>query len=195
MLFLFLGSFEIHHSFGVVLALKLILIYGPPAVGKLTVAEELANQSGFKVFHNHVSIEFVKSLFEFGTPVFWKLVDRYRKEMLEEAAKENVNTIFTFVYGKGSDDKFIKDIIRRVESHRGKVCFVRLYCEPSVLMKRIVDISRKKYAKLNTKSGLYKLLKSHDIMSEISFVKSLSIDTSKASPKEAVRKIIEYYKL
>src|SRR3989441_10656336 len=59
---------------------------------------------------------------------FRRLVDRYRREMLEEAAREHVDTIFTFVYGKGDDDEFVRDIVRRVESHNGKVLFVRLCC-------------------------------------------------------------------
>ncbi len=37
--------------------MKLILIYGPEASGKLTVAGELAAITGNRVFHNHVSIE------------------------------------------------------------------------------------------------------------------------------------------
>jgi tRNA uridine 5-carbamoylmethylation protein Kti12 len=117
--------------------MNLVYIYGPPAVGKLTVANELAKLTGYKVFHNHVSIVFVKSIFEFGTPTFWRFVDKYRKEMLEGAAKERINTIFTFVYGKGTDDKFVRDILRRVKSHSARVCFVRLYCKPEELARRL----------------------------------------------------------
>jgi replication-associated recombination protein RarA len=32
---------------------SLVFIYGPPAAGKLTVAEALAMRTGHKVFHNH----------------------------------------------------------------------------------------------------------------------------------------------
>jgi len=35
--------------------MKLVFIYGPPAVGKLTVANALAKVTGFKVFHNHLT--------------------------------------------------------------------------------------------------------------------------------------------
>src|SRR5207249_6103945 len=51
--------------------MRLVFIYGPPASGKLTVATELAKLTGFKLFHNHVSIQFVQSIFEFGTKTFW----------------------------------------------------------------------------------------------------------------------------
>lgn len=175
--------------------MKLVFIYGPPGVGKLTVAMQLAKITGFKVYHNHVSIEFVKSLFDFGTPTFWRLVDKYRKEMLEEVAKENVNTIFTFVYGKGIDDEFTRDIIGRVESHGGRVCFVRLYCEPEILLNRVGRKSRRKFSKLTSKSHLSHLFKKFDISSEIPFVKSLNVDTGGISALKAARRIARYYKL
>ena len=50
--------------------MKLIFIYGSPAVGKLTVAQEIAEQTDFKVFHNHLTIDAVTPVFEFGTVPF-----------------------------------------------------------------------------------------------------------------------------
>ena len=35
----------------------LCLVYGPPAVGKLTVAKEIAARTGYRLVHNHVSID------------------------------------------------------------------------------------------------------------------------------------------
>lgn len=60
--------------------MKLILIYGSPAVGKLTTANEIAKLTGFKVFHNHLTIDAVKPVFEFGSKSFWKLVHLFRIE-------------------------------------------------------------------------------------------------------------------
>lgn len=34
--------------------MRLIFIYGLPATGKLTVAQELAKRTGYKLFHNHL---------------------------------------------------------------------------------------------------------------------------------------------
>src|SRR6266700_3423248 len=106
--------------------MKLVFIYGPPASGKLTVARELSKLTGFKLFDNHVSIRFVESLFDFGTRPFLRLTGKYRMEMIETAAKEGIDTIFTFVYGKTVDDPFVREIKRKVSRHGGKVCFVRL---------------------------------------------------------------------
>ena len=93
--------------------MRLVFIYGPPASGKLTVATELAKLTGFKLFHNHVSIQFVQSIFEFGTKTFRRLTGKYRLEMIEEAAREGIDTIFTFVYSKGEDDRFVKRVSKR----------------------------------------------------------------------------------
>lgn len=50
--------------------MKLIIIHGPPAAGKLTESRELAERTGYKVFHNHISIDCVKPVFELGSKPF-----------------------------------------------------------------------------------------------------------------------------
>ncbi len=175
--------------------MRLVFIYGPPAVGKLAVATELARLTGFKLHHNHVSIDFVRSIFEFSTPPYSRLVDKYRREMLEEAAKENVDTIFTFVYGKGTDDEFVKDTIRRVESHKGEVLFVRLYCTREELARRVAIKSRKKQGKLASKGDLDRLFEEFDLLSEVPSRESLTIDTERKSPRKVARAIASHYKL
>ncbi len=175
--------------------MKLIFIYGPPAVGKLTVARELAKITGFKLFHNHVSIQFVQSIFEFGTKTFWRLTDKFRLEMLEEASKEKVDTIFTFVYGKGTDDDFVRNTIHRVGLHGGRVCFVRLYCDERELAKRVERMDRRRMGKISTKSKLRGVLEKYDLASEVPFQSSVSIDTTDKSPKRAAELIAQHYKL
>ena len=40
-----------------------IIIFGPQAVGKMTVGEELAKKTGYKLFHNHMTIDLVLQFF------------------------------------------------------------------------------------------------------------------------------------
>lgn len=49
---------------------KLLILFGPPAVGKMTVGKELSALTGMKLFHNHMTIELVLPFFEFGTPPY-----------------------------------------------------------------------------------------------------------------------------
>ena len=53
--------------------MKLIFLYGLPATGKLTVAHELAAITGFKVFHNHLVVDVLLTVFDFGSPDFVRL--------------------------------------------------------------------------------------------------------------------------
>jgi hypothetical protein len=62
----------------------LLFIVGPPAVGKMTVGEAIAARTGLRVFHNHLAIEPVLRLFPYGTPPFGRLVDRFRRDLIEE---------------------------------------------------------------------------------------------------------------
>ena len=102
--------------------MKLVFIYGPPAVGKLTVAKELLKLTGFKVFHNHLTIDLVKSIFEWGEGPFWELVDRFRLELVKAATEANIpGVIFTFVYAKTHDDGFVRRIVKVVEKGGGAV--------------------------------------------------------------------------
>lgn len=85
-----------------------VLLYGPPAVGKLTVAKELAKLTGFKVFHNHLSIDLVETVFPRGTPSFGRVGKAIRELVFEEAARENVSLIFTYVYAYPYDNPEIQ---------------------------------------------------------------------------------------
>ena len=50
--------------------MQLLLIIGPPAVGKMTVGREIAERSQFRLFHNHHTIEPLVEVFGYGTPAF-----------------------------------------------------------------------------------------------------------------------------
>lgn len=175
--------------------MKLIFIYGAPAVGKLTVSQELARRTGFKVFHNHLSIDCIEPVFDFGTPSFTKLIEMIRVETIAEAARENVDLIYTFCYAKGLDDPHIWRILNAVESNGGEVCFVFLTCKKNEVEKRVVNESRRKFRKANNLQILKEIFDKYDFSSPIPDCPSLSIDTTDVSPETAARKIIEHFNL
>ena len=53
--------------------MELLFIYGPAAVGKLTVGRELAKLTGFRHFHNHLTVDAVMAVFDFGSESFINL--------------------------------------------------------------------------------------------------------------------------
>src|SRR5439155_16792205 len=128
--------------------MKLIIIHGPPAAGKLTVANEMAARTGFKVFHNHLSMDCVKPVFELFSPPFGRLLEVIRTAVIAEAARENVDLIHTFVYAKGPDDEYFRRIIAAAEDNGGEVNLVLLHCQDDERKERIVSESRARIGKL-----------------------------------------------
>ena len=176
--------------------MKLVFIYGPPAAGKLTVATELSLATGFKLFHNHLSVNLLTPVFEFGSRPFFKLIDKFRLEIIEEAAVEQINgLIFTFCYAPEIDDAFVESVVRAVERHAGQVCFVQLYCEQASLEARVTAINRHAHGKLIDVESLREFLDRYDMFSAVSIRESLSIDNSYLTPREVVQKIIAHYEL
>lgn len=47
--------------------MNLVFLYGPPAVGKLTVATILAEKTGYTLFHNHQIINLLRNVFGFDS--------------------------------------------------------------------------------------------------------------------------------
>ena len=79
--------------------MKLIIIYGPEATGKLTVAKELAKRTRFCLFHNHVAVDIGRIFFGFETQEFRDLVWDLRILTMEHAAKGKISgIIFTWAY-------------------------------------------------------------------------------------------------
>lgn len=76
----------------------LLVIFGPPAVGKMTVGRAVAAASDFRLFHNHMTIEPLIEIFDHGTPAFDVLNDEFRMRVLEEAAASGTHLVFTFLW-------------------------------------------------------------------------------------------------
>lgn len=131
--------------------MKLIFLHGLPGVGKLTVARELETLTGFKVFHNHLAVDLVLSLFEFGTPPFVELREKIWHDVFVQAASANLDgLIFTFAFDRSVTPRFIRDTLDVVESAGGEVVFVELTCSIEELERRIKDPSRQQFGKLQS---------------------------------------------
>lgn len=174
--------------------MKLIYIYGPPAVGKLEIAKQLAKITNFRLFHNHLTADYVSSIFPLRDKISNKLKCKIACEMLEAAAKYKVNVIFTKVYD-ATDKNFVRKVISMVEKNGGKVLFVKVYCKPKKLYERVTKNSRKEFDKVNTLENLKAILRKSNKFETIPFGKSLVINNSSLLPKKCAEKIRVYYKL
>jgi hypothetical protein len=173
--------------------MKLIFIHGPPAAGKLTVATQLAKQTGYRLFHNHYSHDLVESLFEFGTQEFFSFCEHLRLSAFENAAKAGLpGLIFTFAYTNPGDDAFIRSVQALALRHQIDLLFVKLSPSLEALEKRIVEPNRKRYNKAETVRGLHKLLKMYDY-SHAPEWGGLVLDNSEIPPDEAARRIMDHF--
>lgn len=175
--------------------MKLIFLYGAPAVGKLTVAHELAKLTGFRVFHNHLTIDRIEPVFDFGTPSFFKLINLIRLETVAEAARADIDLIYTFCYAKDSDDAHVAESTETVETNGGEICFVLLTCDRGELERRVLEESRKRYGKANNLEILDEILGKYDLSSPVPQRESLQIDNTNLAPLETARKIAEHFHL
>ncbi len=131
--------------------MKLIFLHGLPGVGKLTVARELEALTGFRVFHNHLTVDLVESVFEFGSQPFVELREKIWLEVFSRVAKAKLaGLIFTFVFERTVGKSFIGNVRSAVKAYGGEVLFVKLECSTSELERRLTDPSRQTFGKLTS---------------------------------------------
>ena len=110
----------------------LVFIIGPPAVGKMTVGQELSDLTGFPLFHNHLSIEAVLPVFDYDTEQFHRLVVGFREQMLTEVAESTLpGLIFTYVWAfdDPGDLTYVQNLTSIFESRGGKAVFAELQAD------------------------------------------------------------------
>jgi hypothetical protein len=109
--------------------MKFVVIFGPHAVGKMTVGQQLSKITGLKLFHNHMTIDLVANFFDFGTPQAQRLVNLFRQEIFEEVSKSELpGMIFTYMWAfdAQSDWDYINSVCDIFESRGGEIYFVEL---------------------------------------------------------------------
>jgi broad-specificity NMP kinase len=172
--------------------MNLIFIHGAPAVGKLTIARELAHLTGYRLFHNHLTVDLVTSVFDFGSAPFVLLREQIWLAVFQEAAQQNISLIFTFSPERTVRERFIADAIETVEARQGKVIFVELTCSANELEKRLQSPSRSQFGKLNSLEQFHELKQAGAFEFARLPDSGASFDTTNRTPKETAALIQEF---
>jgi len=174
---------------------KLVLIYGPLAVGKTTVGRELAQATGYRFFFNHLTVPVADAIFprrESGNQDRYSdLLKKIRLACLTAAAQEGVDVIFTLAYSGAVDDEFVADIVHAVSTHGGVTHFVELRATEAVLRARVGNESRKALGKVTDPDRLSQVLTERDLTASVKHPGVLTLDTSTRTPTESAKAILE----
>ena len=176
---------------GCVATPRLVFLYGPPAVGKLTVARAIAERLPFTILHNHVTIDAVTEVLPFGSERFWRVVRRFRRDLVAAAVEEGIDLIYTYVFAPG-DEQHVAEIIAPYEEAGGTVVFVQLLAPREVLLQRVLADSRKAHGKPTDPEALERLLDEYDDFTALAAPGSLRIDLAATSAIDAAELIIDH---
>ena len=117
------------------LCTMLLVLFGPPAVGKMTVGRAITDRSSFRLFHNHMTIEPLLETFGYGTPPFRTLNPEFRRRVMEEAAAHEVDLIFTVVWALDSAED-LAEMTSYVRIFDGDAAFVELRADLETRLER-----------------------------------------------------------
>jgi hypothetical protein len=177
-------------------SVRVVYLYGPPGVGKLTVARELVALTGFRLLHNHLTVNLVSTLFPYGTADFTRLLRQFRLMMMEEAARANIDLVVTNVNTGSADQRaFIQSLTEVVAAGGGTTAFVQLACQRDVWLTRIASESRLVESKPTDPDLILRLFENKDPFARLPFEPLLTLDTTHLSPADAAAQIVEHYAL
>lgn len=184
---------------------NLIIICGPQAVGKMTVAESLRDKLKYNMMMNHDSIEVSDKIFGFGTPAQKEFNAVFREKAFELAIKHNVDLIFTYVcaFEMPQERVYLSKVADLFIASGGEFYFVELSASLEARLERNETPHRmeRKASKRDTvwsRANLLSTVERHRLNSndgEIWFKNHIKIDNTSVCPDEVADTIIEKFKL
>src|SRR3989338_3431906 len=177
--------------------MKIIVIHGAPAVGKLTVAEALAKRTGYVILHNHMTTDIAVRFFPFGSPAFYRVIQKMRFTILEEAVKAVFPGIIwtTGLPNAPEISTFYKRLDRFVKKKGGIVHYVHLVCDVEEQKRRVRSASRKKFRKPQSVASVLQNMREIDFTPGHGGESTLRIDNTRLSPQKVAEQIINHFHL
>lgn len=182
---------------------KLIVVCGPQAVGKMTVAESLRDKLNYNMMMNHDSLEVADRIFGFGSPAMTEFNRFFREKAFDLAVKHDLDFIFTYVcaFEMPQEREYLTNLEKMFKDAGGEFYFVELSATLETRLERNVTPHRleMKPTKRNTewsKSNLLRDTEKHRLNSEegeVWFEHHMKIDNTSLTPDEVADLVIKEY--
>ena len=179
--------------------MKLILIIGSGAVGKMTVGQELMKITDLRLFHNHMMIEPVIEIFNSFNG---KVIARLREVIFEEFLQsDNAGMIFTYMWA--FDMPSDREYVLNVASKFDEVYCIELIADQTVRLERNKSENRlkNKASKRDTVASDRRVIHedtNHRLVSEpgeIPFENYIRIDNTNLAPDLVAQMIKDKFNL
>ena len=184
---------------------NLIVVCGPQAVGKMTVAESLRDKLKYNMMMNHDSIEMSDKIFGFATPAQREFNAIFREKAFELAVKHNVDLIFTYVcaFDMAEEVEYLTGLAEMFKASGGQFYFVELSADLATRLERNETPHRmeRKASKRDvawSKANLLGDMEKHRLNSEdgeVLFENHMKINNTNLLPDEVADMVIEEFKL
>lgn len=175
--------------------MHLIFIYGPPASGKYTIAKQVADRTDYALFHNHLIVDAVASVFPFGSANFVRLREMFWLETLTRAVQDNRSVIFTFQPEPSVSPDFPEDVRTCIQQAGGRIDFVRLTLSWSEQEARVANQDRAVFGKLRSVELLKSLHAGFQACEDAMPEPAITIDTASHTPDESLELIVQKFHL
>ena len=184
---------------------NLIIICGPQAVGKMTVAESLRDKLKYNLMMNHDSIEISDKIFGVATPAQHEFNAIFREKAFEMAVKHNVDLLFTYVcaFEMQQEREYLTGLADLFQANGGNFYFVELSADLETRLERNETPHRMemKASKRDiewSKANLLRDAKKHKLNSdddEVWFENHIKIDNTNLEPDVVADMVISKFAL
>lgn len=184
---------------------NLIVVCGPQAVGKMSVAEQIQEKIGYNLMINHDSIEISDKIFGISTPAQKEFNKIFRENAFNLSIKYDIDMIFTFVcaFDLKDDVDYLNGLEKLYTENGGNFYLVELKTDLETRKKRNVTPNRlaKKYSKNDVEKSMQDLISTAEKYrlnsNEDEFLckNHLKVDNTNMSPEEVANYVIEYFSL
>ena len=187
--------------------MNFLLITGPPAVGKMTVGQELTKKLDYKLFHNHHSIDLTLNFFSWGETGFKKVNEGIRQLIFKTVAEDRTlkGFIFTLVWAfdMQEDWDYVDNLKKLFEANGWTFHIVELYAPVDTRLARNKTENRLAYKHskrdiAKSDANLLKLEEGYQMNTDGTKIQEqnyLRIDSTNLSASATADKVIEYFGL